>query len=82
MDVFRGTDYKVVYDKMEYDSTVALQTAKNYIAKHYTNENALTWVQEHSYRSTAGQIIYLKSAEGKSEILRDALARELKALGS
>lgn len=80
MDVYRGTDYKVVYNKMEYDSTAALQTAKNYIAKHYSNQNALEWVQQHSYRSTGGQIIYLKSADGKSEILRDALVRELKAL--
>ncbi len=80
MDVFRGSDYKVVYDKMEYDSTAALQTAKNYIAKHYSNQNALAWVKEHSYRSAGGQIIYLKSADGKSEILRDALVRELKTL--
>lgn len=81
MDYFRGTEYKVVYDKMEYDSTTALQTAKNYIAKHYTNENALTWVKEHSYRSAGGQIIYLKSPDGKSETLRDALVRQLQVIG-
>lgn len=80
MDLFKGSDYKVVFNKMEYDSTAALQSVKNYIAKHYHNENALKWITQHSYRSPEGQIIYLKGVEGKPEILRDALTRELKAL--
>ena len=47
-----------------------------------TNQNAVDWVQEHSYRSPGGKIIYLKSPDGSTEILRDALVKELKALES
>lgn len=80
MDRFKGTGYKVLYNQMEYDSATALQQAKNYIAKHYQQENAEAWVREHAYRSAAGEIIYLHFEDGKKEILRDALVRELKTL--
>ena len=80
MDRFKGTDYKIILDNAEYDSETALQYAKNYIAKHYQKEKAMDWIQRHAYRTPAGQRIYLKSPNGKSEILRDALTQELKTL--
>ena len=82
MDRFKGTEYKVLYNQTEYDSETALQQAKNYIAKHYHQEDAIQWIQAHAYRSASGEIIYLKSTDGKTEILRDALTHELKTLNS
>lgn len=81
MDYFRGTGYQVIFNNQYYDSATSLQHAKNYIAKHYRNENAAHWVSDNAYRSNGGQVIYLVSPDGKKEILRDALVRELKALG-
>ncbi len=83
MDLFKGTDYKVVYDHREYDAKTALQEARNYIAKHYDarNQDALGWVQIHAYRPSGGDIIYLKFPDGHTEVLRDVLAAELGKLG-
>lgn len=80
MDRYNGSDFKVLYDGAEYDSGAALKYAKSYIAKHYRKQPARAWVTENAYRSGSGSAIYLKSPEGKTTLLRDALIEELKTI--
>lgn len=78
MDRFKGSQYTVLFDGAEYDSLKALKYAKSYIAKHYQKEEAENWLRDHAYRSPSGKVIYLKTPEGKTEVLRDSLIQELK----
>lgn len=80
MDRYKGSSYTVLFDGAEYDSFKALKFAKSYIAKHYQKEDAASWLKEHAYRSPSGKVIYLKTPEGKTEILRDSLIQELKLI--
>ncbi len=80
MDRYKSSDYKVIFDKVEYDSLTALKYAKNYVAKHYKKQNAEDWIKDHAYRSPSGQVIYLKEPSGKTKNLRDALIEELQPL--
>ena len=81
LDRYKGSAYKVIFDGSEYDSAKALRYAKGYLARHYRRENAVEWLRVHAYRSPAGQVIYLKSPEGETTILRDALIKELEVIG-
>jgi hypothetical protein len=78
MDRFKKTSLKVIYDRVEYESDVALKHAKSYVAKHYKRENAAVWIREHAYRSTSGTVIYVKYPDGEKKLLRDILIEELK----
>lgn len=80
MDRYKGSDYKVIFNKVEYDSLEALKYAKSYIAKNYKKEPAESWIKEHAYKSPSGQVIYLKEPSGKVLPLRDALVKELQPL--
>lgn len=82
MDRYRGSDLKVVFNGSEYESRQALGYAKSYLMKNYKKENALNWIKLHAYRSPSGQVIYLKTLDGKNLVLRDVLIKELEALGS
>ncbi len=80
MDRFKGAPLKVIYDQTEYESSVALKYARDYVAKHYHKENAVNWVRENAYRSAGGGVIYVKYPDGKKRELREALVEELKKI--
>ena len=80
MDRFKGAPLKVIYDQTEYETGVALQYARDYVAKHYHKENAVNWVRENAYRSVGGSVIYVKYPDGKKRELREALVEELKQI--
>ena len=81
MDRFRKTPLMVIYDRVEYDSEVALKHAKAYVTKHYHKEDATEWIRENAYRSTQGAVIYVKYPDGDKRPLRDLLLEELQNLG-
>lgn len=82
MDRFKGSDFKILFDSNEYQSSEALRYAKTYLAKNYkSNEKAESWLKTHSYRSpTMGKVIYFKFSDSQYQPLRDVLLEELREL--
>ena len=80
MDRFKQAPLTVIYDRVEYESDIALKHAKSYVAKHYQRQNAAEWIQENAYRSLHGSVIYVKFPDGEKRVLRDVLIEELNHL--
>ncbi len=81
LDRYRNTDYLIHYEGRDFDSRVALQEAKKYLATHYANESATRFIEENAYRPKGGSgILYLKTPKGDMSLLKDVLLSELKAL--
>lgn len=81
MDRFKKAPVIVIYDRVEYESDVALKYAKSYVAKHYRREDAAAWIRENAYRSLHGGVIYVKLPDGNKRLLRDLLIEELGNIG-
>jgi hypothetical protein len=77
MDRFKQAPVIVIYDRVEYESEIALKHAKSYVAKHYHRQDAAEWIRENAYRSVNGSVIYLKAPDGEKRVLRDVLIEEL-----
>ena len=82
MDRFKSAPLIVIYDRVEYESNVALKHAKSYVSKHYHREDAASWIRENAYRSSSGGVIYVKYPDGEKRALRDVLIEELEKVGS
>lgn len=82
MDRFKSSPLIVIYDRVEYESSVALKHAKSYVSKHYHREDAASWIRENAYRSSGGGVIYVKYPDGKKRVLRDVLIEELQQVVS
>jgi len=81
LDHFKNKGFKVIYDGHEYDVNLAMGKAKQFINKHYKNEELENWVKLNLYRSQAsGEIIYLKYPTGQLRPLRDVIIEHLQTL--
>lgn len=78
---YRDSGLRVIFDGNEYGIGTILTKAREYLATHYHDEPAETWVRVHLYRSsTRGEIIYMQYPDGTRRPLRDVFIEELRQL--
>lgn len=78
---YRDSDFKVIFDGMEYRVNEMLSRARTYLARNYRGEPAERWIRTHLYRSSErGEVIYLKAPDGSRRPLRDVFLEELENL--
>jgi hypothetical protein len=78
---YRDSNFKVSYDGAEHPINSAVAQARAYLARNYHGERAEIWIKKYLFRSpTQGEVIVLKSPEGRERPLRDALLDDLRKL--
>jgi DNA/RNA endonuclease G (NUC1) len=80
-DLLRKSKYTILYNGRTYTPNAIAAIITAYVQINYKREPAEDWIAKHAYRSpTKGQIIYLKHPDGRTQVLKDALIQELRAL--
>jgi len=78
---YRDSNFKVIYDGTEYHVNSAVAQVRSYLQRNYHSERAEVWIKKYLFLSpTHGEVIVLKSPEGRKRPLRDALLDDLRKL--
>ena len=81
LEQLKGDDFKILHDGHQYSAGWGAEFAKQYLARNQSGiMDAAEWIQQHTYRTSNGQIVYVIYQDGTQEPLRDVLLNKLKKL--
>ncbi len=81
IDRFAGTKIEIVYNGRYFGAPFAANLARWFLARNYKNQKPKEWVMRWCNTSVpAGNLIWVKLPNGKFQLAREMLLRELKEL--
>ncbi len=83
MDKYRKENLEVVWEGSQSTPAAFWGFSKEYLQRNFKlGDNAKSWIEEHCYRKTDGQIIYFKYPDGSTRPMRDVFLEELAVMRS